>query len=48
MRPNEKQPTHEQALFVQRLDQMLNMGYPLVRLAHAIDWDELCPSGERA
>lgn len=41
MRPSEKRPTHEQALFVQRLDQMLNMKHPLVKLAHAIDWDEL-------
>jgi IS5 family transposase len=41
MRPNEKRPTHEQPLFVQRLDQMLNMNHPLVRLAQIIDWDAL-------
>jgi IS5 family transposase len=42
MRPKEKRPTHEQPLFGgARLDLMLKMNHPLVRLASAIDWDGL-------
>jgi len=42
MRPKEKRPTHAQPLFGgARLDLMLKMNHPLVRLASAIDWDGL-------
>jgi hypothetical protein len=42
MRPKEKRRTHEQPLIGgARLDLMLNMEHPLVKLAAAIDWNDL-------
>jgi IS5 family transposase len=40
-RPREKRETGEQDLFRSRLDQIVNMGHELVRLAQAIDWPVL-------
>ena len=38
MRPRERRESGEQDLFRARLDQIIDMGHPLVRLARTIDW----------
>jgi transposase, IS5 family len=38
MRPRERRESGEQDLFRSRLDQIIDMGHPLVRLARTIDW----------
>ena len=38
MRPRERRESGEQDLFRARLDQIIDMGHPLVRLAQTIDW----------
>ena len=38
MRPRERRETGEQDLFRSRLDQIIDMGHALVKLARAIDW----------
>jgi IS5 family transposase len=38
MRPRERRETSEQDLFRSRLDQIIDMKHPLVKLARAIDW----------
>jgi IS5 family transposase len=38
MRPRERRESGEQDLFRSRLDQIIAMSHPLVRLANAIDW----------
>jgi transposase, IS5 family len=38
MRPRERRDSGEQDLFRSRLDQMIDMSHPLVRLAKAINW----------
>src|ERR1700682_1364023 len=38
MRPRERRGTGEQDLFRSRLDQIIDMNHPLVRLARAGDW----------
>lgn len=40
-KPREPRNTGEQDLFRSRLDQIINMGHELVRLAEAIDWPHL-------
>jgi IS5 family transposase len=38
MRPRERRETGEQDLFRSRLDQIIDMNHPLVRLARTVDW----------
>jgi transposase, IS5 family len=38
MRPRQRRETGEQDLFRARLDQIIDMKHPLVKLAHATDW----------
>src|SRR5271169_3208615 len=38
MRPRERRESGEQDMFRSRLDQVMNMDHPLVKLARAIDW----------
>src|SRR5271167_2496628 len=38
MRPRERRESGEQDMFRSRLDQVINMDHPLVKLARAIDW----------
>ncbi len=38
MRPRERRDTGEQDLFRSRLDQIINLGHPLAKLARTIDW----------
>src|SRR5271155_1330576 len=38
MRPRERRGSGEQDMFRSRLDQVINMDHPLVKLARAIDW----------
>jgi len=38
MRPRERRETGEQDLFRSRLDQIVDMGHPLVKLAREVDW----------
>jgi transposase, IS5 family len=38
MRPRERRETGEQDLFRSRLDQIINMNHPLVKLARTVDW----------
>ncbi len=38
MRPRERRDTGEQDLFRSRLDQIIDMGHPLAKLARTIDW----------
>ena len=38
MRPRERRESGEQDLFRSRLDQIIAMSHPLVRLAKAINW----------
>src|ERR1700733_6627064 len=38
MRPRERRESGEQDLFRSRLDQVIDMKHPLVRLARTIDW----------
>jgi IS5 family transposase len=46
MRPKERRDTGQTDLLRSRLDAILDMGHPLVRLARTIDWtfleQELC------
>ena len=41
MKPKERRETGQKDLFKARLDQVIDMGHPRVRLAHRIDWDFL-------
>ena len=41
MRPRERSETREQDLFRSRLDQIIDMKHPLVRLGHTVDRDFL-------
>jgi hypothetical protein len=38
MRPRERRETGEQDLFRSRLDQIIDINHPLVRLARTVDW----------
>ena len=38
MRPRERRETGEQDLFRSRLDQIIDMRHPLVKLARTVDW----------
>jgi transposase, IS5 family len=38
MRPKERRDSGQNDLFKARLDQIVDMGHPLARLASAIDW----------
>ena len=38
MRPRERRETGEQDLFRSRLDQIIDMEHPLVKLARTVDW----------
>ena len=38
MKPREHRETGEQDLFRSRLDQIIDLRHPLVRLAHETDW----------
>ena len=38
MRPRERRDTGQTDLFRARLDQILDLNHPLVKLAHTIDW----------
>ena len=38
MKPRERRETGQSDLFKARLDQIIDMGHPRVRLAHRIDW----------
>src|SRR3981189_2603407 len=38
MRPRERRETGEQDLFRSRLDQIIDMNHPLVKLARTVDW----------
>ena len=38
MRPRERRETGEQDLFRSRLDQIIDMKHPLVRLGCTVDW----------
>ena len=41
MRLNERKETGQNDLFKSRLDQLLDMGHPLVKLAKLVDWVRL-------
>lgn len=41
MRPNERRDSGQQDLLRSRLDQIVDPGHPLVRLAHSVDWQFL-------
>lgn len=41
MKPRERRETGQSDLFKARLDQIIDMGHPRVRLAHRIDWGHL-------
>jgi transposase, IS5 family len=38
MRPRERRPTGQSDLFRARLDQIIDLGHPLAKLAGTIDW----------
>jgi hypothetical protein len=38
MKPTERRETGQRDMFRSRLDQIIDMGHPLVRLAGKIDW----------
>ena len=41
MRPKERRSTGQADIFRSRLDQIIDMGHPLVKLAQTIDWSFL-------
>ena len=38
MRPNERRESGQNDLFRARLDQIVDLGHPLAKLARAVDW----------